>query len=123
MAWTVAQLWKAVGLAAEKRETDVEKCRRANKLYLDTMHKRSTKASHRQEAEDDAEYLAEHGDEGLRLGSPYSIHTKLKYWRGQFSITKGDASDDSARLWEDKVGTKFKEAGLPFGFFYPKPPI
>jgi hypothetical protein len=109
--------------ALSPKEKALNQCTRAIRIYLDTLHGNGGQRgqSHLRQAEDNAQFLAEHGSEGLRLGGRGSVNQKLKYWQGQFSISGGEASEHRQISWEEEIGEKFQKAGLPFKYRFLKP--
>ncbi|MGA8610798.1 MAG: hypothetical protein WB760_03600 [Xanthobacteraceae bacterium] len=98
------------------KQRELQRCKTAVKLYLDALRP-STNGQDEQDTEDLVSGLASHGSEGLRLGGPGSIHMKLKYSRGAFSISPGDAPRNMFEEWERALAEKFKAAGLQFRYY------
>ena len=127
--WINALIKALTGRSKNERRlrVAVETCEKAIRIYLETLYddkkghvSRRIPSDHIDQAKDEALFLAQNGDEGLGLGGRQDIYTKLKYWRGQFSISKGDSNDETHAAWEAEIGKRFKQAGLPFGYNYPR---
>lgn len=111
------------GKGKEDAAATTELCRKAIEVYLKTLRTKpdgtisemSLQDAERS-ADNDAEMLRDHGAEGLRYGGRRSSHIKLRFLNGQFFLDSNREPPEIFEAWQQEIGKKFEEEGLPFKY-------